>query len=141
VYTTYVPTILVLTHGPLAAGLMGSARMILGDQVQAEVMSFEPGEGPEDLTERLREVCAAADGGVLCLTDIQGGTPARTAASMVLSEHIEVVCGVNLPMLLEVLTMATADLTLAELTHLAVPAGRDSVVDLGASLRAVLDQQ
>lgn len=136
-----MPTVLVLTHGPLAAGLMGSARMILGDHARAEDLSFEPGEGPEDLTERLREVCARADGGVLCLTDIQGGTPARTAASMVLTEQIEVVCGVNLPMLLEVLTMAGAGLTLAELTDLAVPAGRDSVVNLGASLRAVLDQQ
>lgn len=133
-------TILLLTHGPLASGLMGSARMILGDQAHAEVLSFEPGQGPEDLTERLRAVCAGADGGVLCLTDIQGGTPARTAASLVLSEQIEVVCGVNLPMVLEVLSMSGA-LSLAELTGLAVSAGRGSVVDLGASLRAVLDQQ
>ena len=133
-------TILVLTHGPLAAGLLGSARMILGEHVRAEVLSFEPGEGPEDLTERLRALCAGADGGVLCLTDIQGGTPARTAASMVLTEQIEVVCGVNLPMLLEVLSMS-GGLSLAELTDLAVSAGRGSVVNLGASLRAVLDQQ
>ena len=133
-------TILVLTHGPLAQGLMGSARMILGDQAHAEVLSFEPGEGPEDLAERLREVCSRADGGLLCLADIQGGTPARTAASLVTTQDIEVVCGVNLPMLLEVLSLADG-MSLAELTSLAVSAGRGSVVDLGASLRAVLGQQ
>lgn len=132
-------TILVLTHGPLSQALLDAAEMILGDVGSATALGFRPGEGPEDLTAQLEPLVAAAavTGGLLCLTDLQGGTPARVAASLVPTAHIDVVCGVNLPMVLEVL--AAGDVPLEDLTALAITAGRDSVIDLGGALRRQLD--
>ena len=131
-------TILVLTHGPLSQALLDTCEMILGDVGAATALSFQPGEGPEDLTAKLEPIVAAAAlDGLLCLTDLQGGTPARVAASLVPSSHLDVVCGVNLPMVLEVL--AAGDMPLEDLTVLAVTAGRDSVIDLGGALRRRLD--
>lgn len=133
-------TILVLTHGPLCHALLDTSAMILGDVGEATALSFQPGEGPEDLTAKLELIVATAaqDGGLLCLTDLQGGTPARVAASLVPMSHLDVVCGVNLPMVLEVLA-AAGDAPLEDLTALAVAAGRDSVIDLGGALRRQLD--
>lgn len=132
-------TLLVLTHGPLSRALLDTSEMILGDVGAATSVSFGPGEGPEDLTAKLEAIVstAAQSGGLLCLTDLQGGTPARVAASLVPTSHLEVVCGVNLPMVLEVL--AAGDVPLEDLAALAVTAGRDSVIDLGGALRRQLD--
>jgi len=132
-------TILVLTHGALSQALLDAAAMILGDVGETKALGFQPGEGPEDLTAKLEPIVAAAAeaGGLLCLTDLQGGSPARVAASLIPTAHLDVVCGVNLPMVLEVL--AAGDVPLEDLTALAVTAGRDSVIDLGGALRRQLD--
>jgi len=134
--------VLVLTHGKLSRALLDTAAMILGDVGEAAALGFEPGEGPEDLTAKLEPIVAqaAAAGGLLCLTDLQGGSPARAAASFVPTSQISVVCGVNLPMVLEVLGVLRAgDAPLEDLTALAVTAGRGSVIDLGGALRRQLN--
>ena len=129
-------TILILTHGPLGQALLDTCEMILGDVGDVAALSFQPGEGPEDLTAKLEAIAVDAEG-LLCLTDLQGGTPARVAASLSQTSHLAVVCGVNLPMVLEVLGAGQAQLE--DLTALAVSAGRDSILDLGGMLRRYLD--
>ena len=129
-------TMLILTHGPLGQGLLDTCKMIVGDVESVAVLSFEPGEGPEDLKAKLEAIAAEA-GELLCLTDLQGGTPARVAASLSQTSPVAVVCGVNLPMVLEVLGSGLTQLE--DLTALAVSAGRDSILDLGGLLRRHLD--
>ncbi|HWL98293.1 MAG TPA: PTS sugar transporter subunit IIA [Nocardioidaceae bacterium] len=131
--------VVVLTHGHLAQGLLDSAAMICGQVDQARPVAFEPGMSPEDLERVVEELLADAgdDQRVLFLADLPGGTPAKVAATLAAHGRAEVVTGVNLPMLIEVLLAAKHRDVLA-LTELAVQRGREGVVDAGRQIRAAL---
>jgi mannose PTS system EIIA component len=106
--------VIVVTHGQLAAELVNSAEMIVGDLPHFTAVSI----GWHDDVDRAREEIAkaigrvqasaaglapgepAADTGVLLLTDMFGGTPANLAVTFV-SPQVEVITGVNLPMLIK----------------------------------------
>jgi mannose PTS system EIIA component len=128
--------ILVVCHGDLAAALVDTARMIVGDAGRVTPVRFTPGMGPDDLTEAVEAALRPeADGPVpLILTDLVGGTPARIAATLTAAGRAEIVTGVNLSMLVEVLLSDQAQ-PATELAALAVRAGSDGVQDLGRTLR------
>ncbi len=102
--------IVVVTHGQLATELVNSAEMIVGDLPHFAAVSI----GWHEDVDHAREGIAAAiarvgvtAGGtdaepaeVLVLTDLFGGTPANLGVTFV-SEHVEVITGVNLPMLIK----------------------------------------
>lgn len=103
--------VVVVTHGQLAAELVNSAEMIVGDLPHFTAVSIgwhDDVEHAKDeiarAVERVRASAgASADAavtGVLLLTDMFGGTPANLAVTFV-SETVEVVTGVNLPMLIK----------------------------------------
>lgn len=96
--------ILVVAHGDLAAGLLGAVEEILGPQTALAALRLDPGVG--DPRETMRAAVREIDGGrgVLALTDLFGGTPANVALALGSDLHVEVVTGVNLPMLLRVLS-------------------------------------
>ena len=115
--------VVVVTHGQLATELVNSAEMIVGDLPHFTAVSI----GWHDDVDHAREEIARAiarvraslgDGakpsGVLVLTDMFGGTPANLAVTFV-SEQVEVITGVNLPMLIKLARPAreTELLTLA----------------------------
>jgi mannose PTS system EIIA component len=130
--------VVVMTHGHLAEGLLDSAAMICGQVDHARTVAFEPGMSPEDLERIVEEhLSNAGDDQVLFLTDLPGGTPARVAATLAAHGRAEVVTGVNLPMLIEVLLAAKHRDVLA-LTELAVQRGREGVVDAGRQIRGAL---
>ncbi|MEE6262859.1 PTS sugar transporter subunit IIA [Plantactinospora sonchi] len=129
--------LLVSCHGGLATALVDTARMIVGDAGDAVPVAFTPGMGPDDLTEAIEAALRseAADEPVpLILTDLAGGTPARVAATIAAAGRAEVVTGVNLPMLVEVLLADPAQ-PASQLAAVAVRAGQDGVRDLGQTLR------
>jgi mannose PTS system EIIA component len=102
--------VVVVTHGQLATELVNSAEMIVGDLPQFAAVSI----GWHDDVDRAREEIGLAiarvgefAGGtaqepadVLVLTDLFGGTPANLGVTFV-SPHVEVITGVNLPMLIK----------------------------------------
>ena len=117
--------VVVVTHGQLATELVNSAEMIVGDLPHFTAVSI----GWHDDVDHAREEIARAiarvraslgDGdaenlsGVLVLTDMFGGTPANLAVTFV-SSQVEVITGVNLPMLIKLARPAreTELLTLA----------------------------
>jgi len=102
--------VVVVTHGQLATELVNSAEMIVGDLPNFAAVSIGWHEDVDHAREeigRAIERCAATAGGtpddpasVLVLTDMFGGTPANLAVTYV-SPHVEVITGVNLPMLIK----------------------------------------
>jgi mannose PTS system EIIA component len=102
--------IVVVTHGQLATELVNSAEMIVGDLPHFAAVSIGWHEDVDHAREGIgaaiaRVSASAADneeepGKVLVLTDMFGGTPANLAVTFV-SEHVEVITGVNLPMLIK----------------------------------------
>jgi len=91
---------LILTHGGLARELVEAAEMILGRQPRFDAVSLSWTDSFEAAAEKVRGALKTldTDGGVLILTDMYGGTPYNVAASFHRPGEIEVVSGVNLPM-------------------------------------------
>ena len=105
--------VVVVTHGQLAAELVNSAEMIVGDLPLFAAVSIgwhdDVDRAKEEIgraIERVRTSAAGPEGtspadvGVLVLTDLFGGTPANLAVTFV-SPDVEVITGVNLPMLIK----------------------------------------
>lgn len=94
--------LVLVTHGRLAAEFVVAMEHVVGRQEQIEAVCI----GPEDDMEARRNDISEAIGrvdsgeGVVILTDLFGGTPSNLAISLMKSENIEVIAGVNLPMLI-----------------------------------------
>ena len=121
--------VVVASHGGLCRELLITAEMILGPAAQTAAAPLAAGVSLQDFAAQLRQAVAAVqqEAGVLLLADLAGGTPCNVAAVLAAqSEEIKVVTGVNLPMLLEVLSRREG-LSLEELRELAVAAGQGGV--------------
>ena len=102
--------VVVVTHGQLAAELMNSAEMIVGDLPHMAAVSMgwhdDVDQARQDIGKAIERVRASAGGSdgepasVLVLTDLFGGTPANLGVTFV-GPHVEVITGVNLPMLIK----------------------------------------
>ncbi len=123
--------IIVISHGKFAEHLIKSAELIVGRQEKIVPVHLLEGESPERFEEKLREAFrnVKSDHGVLILSDLFGGSTVRVAARFLFDEEkVEVVAGVNMPMLLEVL-LNREDTDLKKLVKIAVDAGKSGVVD------------
>lgn len=100
----------LVTHGELATQFRAALEHVVGPQKQVATISI----GPEDDIERRRgdiidavtEVDSGA--GVVLLTDMFGGTPSNLAISVMNGAHVEVVAGINLPMLIKLASVRDA---------------------------------
>jgi mannose PTS system EIIA component len=100
--------VVVVTHGQLAAELVIAAETIVGDQPHMRAVSIG---GHEDVQDARQEIAAAIASvasaeGVLIVTDMFGGTPANLGITFLEPGKIEVVTGVNLPMLIKLASVA-----------------------------------
>ena len=94
--------VVVVTHGQLATELVNAAETIVGELAQFTAVSIGWHEDTEDARGEIAQAIARVrqDDGVLILTDMFGGTPSNLAMTF-LSDHVEVITGVNLPMLIK----------------------------------------
>lgn len=127
--------IMIGTHGWAAEQLLKTAEMLLGEQENVGWIDFVPGENTETLIEKYQARLANMDStqGVLFLVDTWGGSPFNAASRLVVDKpDYEVVAGVNIPMLVEVLMARDDNPTFDELVALAVETGREGVKALKA---------
>jgi len=96
--------VLVITHGNLGSELIKAAELIKGRFEGVQHVSVNASRGMEDVKKDITTAIKKVDSGsgVLILTDLFGGTPSNISLSFLKSGKIEVVTGVNLPMLLKV---------------------------------------
>ena len=101
-------TIIVAAHGESAPALLKTAGMILGNFENVHPVTFLPGQGPEDLVEEYTRIVEASDAEeTLLLVDLFGGSPYNAGAQFAATrEGVDVVSGVNVPMLIEVISGA-----------------------------------
>ena len=94
--------IIAVSHCRLAEEMIRVAELIVGPLRACKAISFRPEQSVEEMTEELRETVEQVDEGkgVLILTDLFGGTPANISLAL-LGPNVEVVCGMNLPMLIK----------------------------------------
>lgn len=117
-------------HGAMAPGLVSAADVIIGPQEACVAVALAEDDSPERFQERLAAAVEDVDegAGVLVLADLPGATPFSAAARLAHERPaVEVVAGVNLPMLLEVLMQRDGH-SLAETAATAAEAGTRGVV-------------
>lgn len=108
--------VVVVTHGQLARELVNAAETIVGDLPQFAAVSIGWHDDVEDAREEIRRAIERVRGpeGVLILTDMFGGTPANLGVTFLAPDEVEVITGVNLPMLIKLARLQTsADLLTA----------------------------
>jgi len=120
--------ILVVSHGELAEALVSSVQILVGKLQKTKSISIWPGDGKEEIEERLQKQITEVDegDGVVILTDMLGGTPTNLILSYLKGKHAEVITGVNMPMLL-VLSSHREEKSLERMAALVKKAGRRSI--------------
>jgi len=95
--------VVVVTHGQLATELVNAAEMIVGDLPKFTAVSIgwhdDVNDARADIAEAIGRVSGEA--GVLILTDMFGGTPSNLGMTFLDKDRVEVITGVNLPMLIK----------------------------------------
>ena len=105
--------VVVVTHGQLATELVNAAETIVGDQPRFAAVSIGWHDAVELVREEIAQAIARVDSGsgVIVLTDMFGGTPSNLAITFLAEGRVELITGVNLPMLLKLAgTREVADL-------------------------------
>ena len=107
--------VVVVTHGQLASELVNAAEMIVGDLSQFTAVSIgwheDVNDARGDITQAIERV--RSDGGVLLLTDMFGGTPSNLGMTFLEKDRVEVITGVNLPMLIKLAGLSSSSDLLA----------------------------
>lgn len=103
--------VVVVTHGQLARELLNAAEAIVGDLPQFSAVSIGWHDDVEDAREEIRQCIQRMPDGwrVLLLTDMFGGTPSNLGMTFLEPSNVEVVTGVNLPMLIKLSGLQRSD--------------------------------
>lgn len=127
--------IIVISHGDLSASLLRTTENILGPLNDCASISVDIAHESSEAVRRINSAARRMDKGkgVLILTDMFGGTPANIALSLIGQYEVEVVTGVNLPMMIKAFTSRSTDLK--SLASLVENAGREGILDAGHILR------
>jgi PTS system mannose-specific IIA component len=117
--------LVIVTHGRLAEEFLSAMEHVVGPQENVRTVCIGPNDDMERRRADIIEAVAAADSGsgVIVLTDMFGGTPSNLSISVMNTSEIEVIAGVNLPMLIK-LAGVRARCDLAEAVLRAQEAGR-----------------
>lgn len=121
--------IIILNHGRFGEELIQSASLIIGDIDDIYAISLQKGMSIEDYYALVKEQLFALHGELLILTDLYGGTPCNVAMMMGRECTLHVVCGVNLPMLIElVMARNIPEKSVDELVDAAMNAALSSIM-------------
>ena len=133
---TEVIGIVLVTHGNLAAEFLAALEHVVGKQQAAAAICIGPEDDMEQRRREILEAVAKCDQGkgVVLLTDMFGGTPSNLGMTFLETDKIEVITGVNLPMLIK-LAEVRAKLPLAEAALAAQEAGRKYISVASALLQ------
>jgi PTS system mannose-specific IIA component len=120
--------LLLITHGDIGKSLYDAAITIIGSSpLRARFLSVTTDSQPEQMIDMAKDMVSALDSGdgVLILTDMYGSTPSNIACALQY-HNVEVVAGLNLPMLMRI--MNYPNLPLHRLTDKAVSGGKEGVM-------------
>ena len=119
---------IIVTHGNLAEHFVDAMQNVVGPQEQIATICIGPSDDMEQRRREIAEAIAAVDtgSGAIILTDLFGGTPSNLAISLLETGRIEVIAGINLPMLIR-LAGARKAMDVVDAVHAAQEAGRNYI--------------
>jgi PTS system mannose-specific IIA component len=120
--------LVVVAHLNLAKEMVAATELIVGKQKQFQPVGIFPDEDVDNIKKRVTEAIRQAQSGdgVLILTDMFGGTPSNISLSFLEEGKIEVIAGVNLPMLIKLVSYREGK-TLGELTGFITKYGQSNI--------------
>ena len=123
--------IVVITHGNLADELISAVKFVLSEEPSVKLagVKLDPSKEFNTFKKTIDNSIKSVDegDGILLVTDMFGGTPSNISLTFLDEENIEVISGVNLPMLLKLSTLKN-DVKLHEAIKIAEKAGRDNII-------------
>ncbi|WP_319543916.1 PTS sugar transporter subunit IIA [uncultured Pseudodesulfovibrio sp.] len=127
--------IVLVTHGTFGEALLDAAKMVMGQQENCLAVGIDVEKSVDETMEAVRKAIHTVENGkgVVALTDLFGGSPTTMSLSLMKSENLEVITGVNLPML--VATLQSRKMDLNALAETVKTAGRQGIKVAGAMLR------
>lgn len=125
--------IIVITHGDFGKCLLQTSQAIVGQQKCIKSITLSATEGLPNLKENISAAFEEVNcgKGVIILTDMFGGTPTNASLSLLKElgkDNIEIITGVNLPILLELFSQRTS-LDLVSLSQRICATGKNSIID------------
>ncbi len=120
--------LLLVSHGKIAESFLHVARNIYGEIKGVQAICLPEPLDEKVVLEEIQKACKQIDNGegVLVLTDMFGGTPANLCFSLLEDDVIEVLTGMNLPMILKIIS-SQEEISLSELAQLAKDCGRENI--------------
>lgn len=127
--------LVIVTHGRLGAELIATAELILGRIERTLSVSIDGQISPESMRAEIEQAIKTVNEGqgVMVLTDMFGGTPSNLSLSFLSSDKVEVLTGVNLPMIIKTI-QTREDLKLSDLAQTVGDYGRRSITVAGQIL-------
>jgi PTS system mannose-specific IIA component len=118
----------LVTHGNLAAEFVHAMQHVVGSQQAVATVCIGPNDDMEQRRSEIADAIGKVDSGAgaIVLTDLFGGTPSNLAISLMKSGSVEVIAGINLPMLIR-LAKARESMPLHEAAQAARDAGRNYI--------------
>jgi len=133
--------IVITSHGPMAQGILETSKLFFGEQPQLKACCLMAEDNPDDFVDVLKDAIAEVDSGdgVYVFCDMLFGSPcncmARVVGADMENDNIQVITGVNLAMILQILSVREAgEVSVEELLQ----SGHDGIADLKAILKANL---
>jgi len=121
--------VLIVTHGRLAEELKAAALTIQPDIQQIVAVALDWNQVGDDASRRIADGLQEADlgDGAVILTDMFGGTPTNLSLPFLRRDRVEIVTGVNLPMLLKCAALQKSGKPVVEIAHVAKDRGQRSI--------------
>jgi PTS system mannose-specific IIA component len=119
---------IIVSHGKLAEELLNALTIILGEVVNMEAISIGWYDDVEDSKRKINQSLKRVDqkNGVLIFTDMFGGTPSNLSFSFLKDDRIEIITGVNLPMLIKFVSLQRSN-KLKEVAKKVVEQGKKNI--------------
>jgi PTS system mannose-specific IIA component len=120
---------LIVTHGKLAHELLAAAQKIESNVGVIEAVPLELTDTVDEAREKIRQALdrIGTDSGVIIFTDMFGGTPSNISLSFLEKDRVEIVTGVNLPMIVKFATMQQDAKDVATLAHVISEKGSKAI--------------
>jgi mannose PTS system EIIA component len=126
---------IIVCHGKMAEELLGALTIILGEAPNIEAISIGWYDDVEDSKRKINQSLKRVDqkNGVIIFTDMFGGTPSNLSFSFLKDNRVEVITGVNLPMLIKFVSLQRSN-NLKDVARKVVDQGKKNIHLVGALL-------
>jgi PTS system mannose-specific IIA component len=130
--------VVIATHGGLAEEMVRTAEAVVGKLAQVAPVSVVASN--PDIRGQIKDAIKSVDtgDGVLLLTDLLGGSPTNLCVSFMAERQVEIVTGVNLPMLLKLDGLRAGGRPIGEVAQALAEAGRKAIGHVSETLRSAM---